>query len=342
MRASSARSAAVTRQPGGVVVATCASAAISRSCSAPGSDEPLRERGVGDAGGAPAHAEVALHRATAPHHLDHLAVQRRLLGVGGQRRVDVGRRAADVDEQHVARRRSRRAARRRRGRGRASLRAPAEANRGPGGEALAADDVAHEHVADRGARGHAGRGRRCAAARWRTRRPCAGVASSSGDDLVARVDVARDDVRHPRGRTRASSRRVVHAAPRRRRRRCRRRAGRRRAASAPAASSAVAVEQRRSTRARPWRRPTAPPAHRLPPSRPARSRRPRGADRRRPTSTRARRRGSAPAVARPPRRPPASSPVSTSRPAPTVVGHEPRWRAGDRRRHPRRRRRRPW
>ena len=54
------------------------------------------------AGCRPAHAEVGLDGAGVPQRAHDLAVDRRVLTLRGDDRVDVGRRAADVDDEHVA------------------------------------------------------------------------------------------------------------------------------------------------------------------------------------------------------------------------------------------------
>ena len=155
------------------------------------SEHPLALAGLDDSLGVPPHPEVGLDGAGVPERADDLAVDGGVLALRGDHRVDVGRRPADVDDEHVAAHdvgEHLDAAEHgvRRG-GLDQLGEPAAA-----GEPLAADDVGEEGLADGGAR-RLGR-----------------------DDPDARQHVV--------GRRRGAARSTPAAQrPRRRRRRCRRR-----------------------------------------------------------------------------------------------------------------------
>ena len=58
--------------------------------------------GLDDAFGAPAHAEIGLDRSRVPELTDDVASDRRVLTLRCDDRVDVGRRAADVDDEDIA------------------------------------------------------------------------------------------------------------------------------------------------------------------------------------------------------------------------------------------------
>ena len=171
----SARSSARSSSVAGATRARPARAAAPALERVSGREEQLLgDRGLDDPGCVPPHAEVTLDRALAPQHLDDLAVQRRLLGVGRHDRVDVGGRPADVDDHHVA------------GAGHVVRSVSEELDPGQDGvrrrrphqppelrslgESLAADHVPDEHLADRAHAPATGRARRSAAGRWRSGR----------------------------------------------------------------------------------------------------------------------------------------------------------------------------
>ncbi len=116
-----------------------------------GQRHPLTLARLDHALGGPPHAEVGLDGARVPQRADDLAVDGGVLALRGDHRVDVGRRPADVDDEHVAAHdvgEHLHAAEHgiRRG-GAHQLGEPAAA-----GEPLAADDVGQEGLADGGAR----------------------------------------------------------------------------------------------------------------------------------------------------------------------------------------------
>ena len=177
-----------------------------------GVEQPLGDRGGDDAGSVPAHAEVALDRAAAPQRLDDLTVQRGLLRVWRQDRVDVGRRAAarrprPRHRRPATPRRRRRAARRRRAPRPASPPAPSPRTRGDPDRCLP-PITCRMNTSRIAARGPAaGRARRSRGSTLAVAaRPSRRAASSTAVTCVARVRVAGDDDRDTQGRARERGR----------------------------------------------------------------------------------------------------------------------------------------
>ena len=247
------------------------SAATAAAYRMPSSDSgsPLALAGLDHALGGPAHAEVGLDGAGVPERADDLAVDGGVLALRRDHRVDVGRRATDVDDEHVAAHdlgeHLDAAEHGIRGGGAHQLGEPAAP-----GEALAADDVGEEGLAD-GGPGRLGRDDPDAGQHVGGDDVPAAGRRQQGRDLVGRLGVAGDDDRCGQPGPGDAARRCA-AARRRCRRRCRRRGARGRGPP-PAAPRRRRRSSARTRRARPSPRPTARPGARPRPSPRARSRR---------------------------------------------------------------------